>query len=126
MIRCSGLVKTFGPARALDGLELEVARGEVHGFLGPNGAGKSVTMRVLLGLLPLSDGEVRVAGRSPRRGSPEIGYVPQQQPLDPDLPLRGRDLVGLGLDGHRFGLGLRGRAERRRTRTPWPTCSTSR
>ena len=56
---------------------------------------------------------MRIAGREPRRGSPGIGYVPQQKALDPDLPLRGRDLVGLGLDGHRLGLGLRGRRERR-------------
>ena len=56
---------------------------------------------------------MRVAGREPRRGSPHIGYVPQQKALDPDLPLRGRDLVGLGLDGHRPGIGFRGRRVRR-------------
>ena len=50
-IAISGLVKTFGSSRALDGLDLEVAAGEVHGFLGPNGSGKSTTIRVLLGLL---------------------------------------------------------------------------
>ncbi|HSO53808.1 MAG TPA: ATP-binding cassette domain-containing protein, partial [Actinomycetes bacterium] len=50
-ISTSGLVKTFGPTRALDGLDLEVRTGEVHGFLGPNGAGKTTTLRVLLGLL---------------------------------------------------------------------------
>ena len=70
-------------------------------------------MRVLLGLQTLSAGEVRIAGREPRRGSPHIGYIPQQKALDPDLPLRGRDLVGLGLDGHRPGIGLRGRRVRR-------------
>ena len=50
-ISISGLVKTFGPTRALDGLDLEVRTGEVHGFLGPNGAGKTTTLRILLGLL---------------------------------------------------------------------------
>ena len=55
-IAISGLVKTFGATRALDGLELEVAEGEVHGFLGPNGAGKSTTIRVLLGLLRADGG----------------------------------------------------------------------
>jgi polyether ionophore transport system ATP-binding protein len=54
-----GLVKTFGPARALDGLDLEVATGEVHGFLGPNGAGKSTTIRVLLGLYRADAGKAR-------------------------------------------------------------------
>nr|WP_218611824.1 metal ABC transporter ATP-binding protein [Pseudonocardia sp. KRD291] len=111
-LRGAGLA--FGQRTLWSRLDLDVDPGEFVAVLGPNGSGKTTLMRVLLGLLPLSEGEVRVAGRAPRRGSPEIGYVPQQQPLDADLPLRGRDLVGLGLDGHRFGLGLRGRADRRR------------
>ena len=111
-LRGAGLA--FGPRTLWSGLDLDVRPGEFVAVLGPNGSGKTTLMRVLLGLLPLSQGEVRVAGHAPRRGSPEIGYVPQQRPLDPDLPLRGRDLVGLGLDGHRLGLGLRGRAERGR------------
>jgi zinc/manganese transport system ATP-binding protein len=80
---------------------------------GPNGSGKTTLVRVLLGLVELVEGDVRIAGRPARRGHPAIGYVPQQKALDPDLPLRGRDLVGLGLDGHRLGLGLRARRERR-------------
>jgi zinc/manganese transport system ATP-binding protein len=104
---------SFGERTLWDGLDLDVTPGEFVAVLGPNGSGKTTLVRVLLGLLPLSAGEVRIAGRPPRRGSPAIGYVPQQKALDPDLPLRGRDLVGLGLDGHRFGLGLRGRRERR-------------
>jgi zinc/manganese transport system ATP-binding protein len=104
---------SFGERTLWDGLDLDVAPGEFVAVLGPNGSGKTTLVRVLLGLLPLTAGEVRIAGRAPRRGSPSIGYVPQQKALDPDLPLRGRDLVGLGLDGHRFGLGLRGRKERR-------------
>ncbi len=104
---------SFGERTLWDGLDLDVTPGEFVAVLGPNGSGKTTLVRVLLGLLPLSAGEVQIAGRPPRRGSPAIGYVPQQKALDPDLPLRGRDLVGLGLDGHRFGLGLRGRRERR-------------
>jgi zinc/manganese transport system ATP-binding protein len=104
---------SFGDRTLWDGLDLDIEPGEFVAVLGPNGSGKTTLVRVLLGLLPLSAGEVRIAGRAPRRGSPAIGYVPQQKALDPDLPLRGRDLVGLGLDGHRFGLGLRGRRERR-------------
>ncbi|MDN5915869.1 MAG: metal ABC transporter ATP-binding protein [Pseudonocardia sp.] len=111
-LRGAGLA--FGPRTLWSGLDLDVAPGEFVAVLGPNGSGKTTLIRVLLGLLALSEGAVRVAGHTPRRGSPEIGYVPQQRPLDPDLPLRGRDLVGLGLDGHRFGIGLRGRADRRR------------
>ena len=79
-IDISGLVKTFGHVRALDGLDLTVAAGEVHGFLGPNGAGKSTTIRVLLGLLRADAGEVRMLGGDPWRDAVElhrrIAYVP--------------------------------------------------
>src|SRR5215216_1004993 len=64
-IGISGLVKTFGRTRALDGLDLTVETGEVHGFLGPNGAGKSTTIRVLLGLLRSTAGEARLLGGDP-------------------------------------------------------------
>src|SRR5215212_5169896 len=64
-ISISGLVKTFGRVRALDALDLTVAEGDVHGFLGPNGAGKSTTIRVLLGLLRSTAGEVRLLGGDP-------------------------------------------------------------
>ena len=67
VIRTQGLIKTFGPVRALDGLDLEVAPGEVHGFLGPNGAGKSTTIRVVLGLIHASGGHVELFGGDPWR-----------------------------------------------------------
>ena len=79
-IEISGLVKTFGDFRALDGLGLEVATGEVHGFLGPNGAGKSTTIRVLLGLLRKSGGEARMLGGDPWHDAValhrRLAYVP--------------------------------------------------
>ena len=59
------VVKSYGRVRALDGLDLEVARGEVHGFLGPNGAGKSTTIRILLGILRHNAGTVRLLGEDP-------------------------------------------------------------
>jgi len=108
-----GASVTFGDRTLWEGLDLDVAAGEFVAVLGPNGSGKTTLVRVLLGLLPLSAGEVRIAGTVPRRGSPAIGYIPQQKAIDPDLPLRGRDLVGLGLDGHRLGLGLVSRKARR-------------
>src|SRR5690349_3265561 len=104
---------SYGERTLWSGLDLDVAPGEFVAVLGPNGSGKTSLVRVLLGLQALSAGEVRVAGRAPRRGSAAIGYIPQQKALDPDLPLRGRDLVGLGLDGHRRGIGWRGRRVRR-------------
>ena len=64
-ISTSGLVKTFGPTRALDGLDLEVRTGEVHGFLGPNGAGKTTTIRILLGLLRATSGTARLLDGDP-------------------------------------------------------------
>lgn len=94
----------FGDRTIWDGLSLAVQPGEFIAVLGPNGAGKTSLIRVLLGLQRLDAGEVTVNGRSPRRGSADIGYIPQHKGFDRDLPLRGRDLVRMGLDGHRFGL----------------------
>lgn len=86
-------------------LSLTFQPGSFTAILGPNGSGKTSLLRVMLGLVGLSAGSVEVLGASPRRGNPSIGYVPQHQSFDRDLPLRGRDLVGLGLDGHRWGFG---------------------
>jgi polyether ionophore transport system ATP-binding protein len=88
-ISTSGLVKTFGSVRALDGLDLQVAEGEVHGFLGPNGAGKSTTIRVLLGLLRATAGEVRLLGGDPWADAValhrRLAYVPGDVNLWPNL-----------------------------------------
>ena len=85
----AGLVKTFGRTRALDGLDLSVRTGEVHGFLGPNGAGKSTTIRVLLGLLRANAGEVRLLGGDPWRDAAalhrRLAYVPGDVVLWPQL-----------------------------------------
>jgi zinc/manganese transport system ATP-binding protein len=69
---------------------------------------------VILGLTQLAAGTVEVLGQAPRRGNPGIGYVPQHQSFDQDLPLRGRDLVQMGIDGHRWGVGRPSAADRRR------------
>ena len=80
MISVEGLVKTYGQVRALDGLDLEVGAGEVHGFLGPNGAGKSTTLRALLGLINVDGGSARVLGLDPWSDAVPIhrrlAYVP--------------------------------------------------
>src|ERR687892_1155460 len=108
-ISVSGLVKTFGHVRALDGLDLEVATGEVHGFLGPNGAGKSTTIRVLLGLLRADAGEAVLLGGDPWRDVSELhrrlAYVPGDVTLWPTLS--GGEIIDLlgrlrgGLDPQR-------------------------
>ena len=88
-IDVSGLVKTFGSFRALDGLDLQVATGEVHGFLGPNGAGKSTTIRVLLGLLRADSGDARLLGGDPWHDAValhrRLAYVPGDVNLWPTL-----------------------------------------
>ncbi|MFL0578664.1 ABC transporter ATP-binding protein [Dietzia sp. 179-F 9C3 NHS] len=89
VISARGVVKTFGTTRALDGLDLEVAPGEVHGFLGPNGAGKSTAIRVLLGLLRPDAGEVRLLGGDPWADAValhrRLAYVPGDVALWPNL-----------------------------------------
>ena len=88
-ISLSGLVKTLGTTRALDGLELSVEAGEVHGFLGPNGSGKTTTIRVLLGLLRADRGEVSLLGRDPWHDAValhrRLAYVPGDVTLWPKL-----------------------------------------
>jgi ABC-2 type transport system ATP-binding protein len=86
VIELAGLVKDYGPVRALDGVDLEVHRGEVFGFIGPNGAGKSTTIRILLDLLRPTAGTVRVLGVDPHVGGPDLrarlGYLPGELALE--------------------------------------------
>ena len=88
-ITTSSLVKTFGQTRALDGLELSVETGEVHGFLGPNGSGKTTTIRILLGLLRADSGTSSVLGKDPWQDAVELhrrlAYVPGDVSLWPNL-----------------------------------------
>ncbi|MCC9068962.1 metal ABC transporter ATP-binding protein [Arthrobacter cryoconiti] len=104
----------FGQRKLWDGLELDIAPGEFLAVLGANGSGKTSFLKVLLGLLPLDSGTVTIGGELARRGHRAIGYVPQQRHFTEDTPLRARDLVGLGIDGHKWGIRLRGRAHRKR------------
>jgi ABC-2 type transport system ATP-binding protein len=119
VISAAGLTKSFGRHRALDGLDLAVEQGEVHGFLGPNGAGKSTTIRILLGLMKADGGRVALLGGDPWRDSTELhrrlAYVPGDVTLWPTLT--GGEVIDLlghlrgGLDAgrkksllERFGL----------------------
>jgi len=111
-IEITGLVKTFGKVRALDGLDLTARSGEIHGFLGPNGAGKSTTIRILLGLLRKDAGEVRLLGGDPWHDAAELhrrlAYVPGDVNLWPTLT--GGEAIDL-LGRLRGGLDERRRAE---------------
>jgi zinc/manganese transport system ATP-binding protein len=85
-------------------LDVAVQAGEFIAVLGPNGAGKTSLLKVLLGQLPLTRGQVSVLGQAPGEANRQIGYIPQQKAFDPLLSVRGVDLVELGLNGDHFGL----------------------
>jgi zinc/manganese transport system ATP-binding protein len=90
----------------LDRVTFSVRAGEFTGLIGSNGAGKTTLMRVILGLEHPTSGRVLIDGAPRSRRNRSIGYVPQKIALDPDMPLRARDLVALGIDGHRFGIAI--------------------
>lgn len=105
---------SFGDRQLWHGLDLEVQPGEFLAVLGPNGTGKTSLLKVILGQQQLTSGEASFLGRPVTRGSRRIGYIPQQKLLGEGTPLRARDLVALGINGHRWGLPLSSRAERAR------------
>jgi zinc/manganese transport system ATP-binding protein len=117
---------SYGSRPLWQNVDLAVAPGEFLAVLGPNGCGKTSLLKVFLGLIALSSGSARVCGAAPRRGSDTIGYIPQQKGFDRDLPIRGTDLVRLGVDGHRWGIGLPSAARRLRVETAIDAVGASR
>jgi zinc/manganese transport system ATP-binding protein len=114
IVEVDGVDVRLGGRDVLRDVSFTIGRGEFTGLIGANGAGKTTLLRVILGLQKPDRGRVLIGGR-PRVGSEQlIGYVPQKFALDPDMPLRARDLVGLGLDAHRLGIPLPSRDRRRR------------
>ncbi len=111
ILAVDGVSVTLSGREILRDVTFHVNAGEFTGLIGSNGAGKTTLLRVILGLIAPSAGTVRVESGSRRQSL--IGYVPQRITLDPDMPLRARDLVGLGIDGQRFGLPLPSAARRR-------------
>jgi zinc/manganese transport system ATP-binding protein len=105
VVRVDELALRFGERTLFEDLSFELERGELLAVLGPNGTGKTSLIRILLGLLEPSAGSVEIDGCPPRERCHRIGYVPQQRVFDRDLALPARDLVRLGLDGHRWGFG---------------------
>lgn len=112
ILSVDGLEVQLDGRRILDDVSVHVGAGQFTGLIGSNGAGKTTLFRVILGLTAAAAGEVLIAGRPRSRRNPLIGYVPQKFSLDPDAPLRARDLVALGVDGHRFGPVLPSRQRR--------------
>jgi zinc/manganese transport system ATP-binding protein len=101
-----GISVRLGGREVLHDVRFSIKPGEFVGLIGSNGAGKTTLLRVILGLLPPSSGSIKLTAAG-------VGYVPQKIQLDPDMPLRARDLVGLGLDGQRFGIPFPSRARRK-------------
>src|SRR5690606_36543229 len=93
LIEADGLTKSFGTLKAVDGISLEVPRGQVLGFLGPNGAGKSTTMRLITGFLEPDAGRARIAGfdvqEEAREAKRRLGYLPEGAPLYAEMTARG-------------------------------------
>jgi zinc/manganese transport system ATP-binding protein len=110
VLRVDGLSVRRGGREILHDVTFSLAAGEVTGLIGMNGAGKTTLLRALLALQPVSAGKVTVARG--RLGRQSTGYVPQKVVLDPDLPVRARDLVELGMDGRRLGLPMRSKSKR--------------
>jgi zinc/manganese transport system ATP-binding protein len=104
VLRVKDVSVSLGGRRVLDQVSFSVEAGGFCGLIGSNGAGKTTLLRVILGLVAPSGGRVVVTGGTRSRQHPQIGYVPQKVVLEADMPLRARDMVGLGLDGHRFGI----------------------
>lgn len=110
MLTVDGVSVWLAGRPVLAEVSFTIGPGEFVGLIGSNGAGKTTLLRVLLGLQQKTAGSVTVCGQTSGRGL--VGYVPQKIQLDPDLPVRARDLVGLGLDGQRLGIPFPSRRRR--------------
>ncbi|MGC2005415.1 metal ABC transporter ATP-binding protein [Trebonia sp.] len=115
LLRLENIGVRLGGRQILSGVSFAVAPGQFTGLIGPNGAGKTTLLRVILGLTPPTEGRVLLNG-SPktRHGGGLIGYVPQKLAIDQDMPLRARDVVGLGIDGNKLGFPLPSASRRQR------------
>jgi zinc/manganese transport system ATP-binding protein len=112
LLRLHGVGVRLGGREILQDVSFSIRPGEFTGLIGPNGAGKTTLLRVILGLQPTTSGSVLIDGAPRPARDSSIGYVPQKLAIEPDMPLRVRDVVSLGLDGHKFGLRLPSRARR--------------
>jgi zinc/manganese transport system ATP-binding protein len=112
LLRLDGVGVRLGGREVLRDVSFSIGPGEFTGLIGPNGAGKTTLLRVILGLQPTTTGSVLIDGAPRPARDSSIGYVPQKLAIEPDMPLRVKDVVSLGLDGHKFGLRLPSRARR--------------
>jgi zinc/manganese transport system ATP-binding protein len=111
LLRVEDLDVSIDGRMILSDVNFRIDEGEFTGLIGANGSGKTTLFRVILGLQPPSRGRVSVHGEALGRSTRSIGYVPQKVLFDPDMPIRSRDLVALGIDGNRYGFRRRSRAD---------------
>jgi zinc/manganese transport system ATP-binding protein len=104
VVRIEDAAVELGGRTIWEQVNLDVQPGEFLAVLGPNGSGKSTLIKAILGLVSLSKGSITVDGVSPRRGRRAVGYVPQRRSFGPEVHVRGRDLIRLGLDGSHWGV----------------------
>ena len=104
IVRAENLSVRYSDTAIWRAANFSVRRGEFVAILGPNGAGKTTLFRLLLGLMPPTEGSLKIFGDRPRRGNPRIGYVPQRHTVDSDLRIAAIELVRLGLSGNRYGI----------------------
>lgn len=109
VLRLTGVTGAVGGRAIFSDVSLRVRAGEFVAVLGPNGVGKSTMLKAILGLLPISAGEIEVLGGPPGRHNSRIGYLPQRRAFDPATRIRGVDIVRMGWDGDRWGIALPGR-----------------
>ncbi len=112
LLRLDAVGVRLGGREILNDVSFTIEAGEFTGLIGPNGAGKTTLLRVILGLQPVTSGSVLIDGAPRAARDASIGYVPQKLSIEPDMPLRVRDVVSLGIDGHKFGIRLPSRARR--------------
>jgi zinc/manganese transport system ATP-binding protein len=109
VLTLAGVTGSVGGRAIFSDVSLRVRAGEFVAVLGPNGVGKSTLLKAILGLLPISAGEIRVLGAAPGQHNGRIGYLPQRRAYDPATRIRGVDIVRMGWDGDRWGVALPGR-----------------
>jgi zinc/manganese transport system ATP-binding protein len=109
LLKVEDLDVSIAGRMVLRDVNFRIDHGEFTGLIGTNGAGKTTLLRVILGFQQITRGRVSVHGEALTRSNGSVGYVPQKVVFEPDLPVRVRDFVALGLDGHRFGFARRTR-----------------